>query len=64
MTKERNGSIKEEVVDGIFGLLHKWWFWLIVSVFAGVNLGIIGKDNILHLLDRAVEIVTAMAGKL
>ncbi len=64
MTKERNGSIKEEVVDGIFALLQKWWVWLTLSVFAGINLGIIGKDNIIHLIDKAIEIVKALAGKL
>ena len=55
-------GVAKAIIDGIFGLLKQWWFWLMVVVIGGLLLGILDVGLISTLADKAVEIIRALKG--
>jgi hypothetical protein len=60
MSEEK--SIGTALVEGIFGLLKQWWFWLIVIVGGGLLWGQLDPDMLSSFADKAVQIIKAVKG--
>lgn len=59
---DKNGSIWEEVVDGIFAVLTKWWFWVLLILFAGLWSGRLDVNLLNFITDKIVIIFNAAKG--
>ena len=55
-------KVSEKIVEGSFGLLKQWWFWLIIIVGGGLITGLIDSNTISNASDKAVEIIRALKG--
>lgn len=63
---EKNGSIKEEVVEGSFTLLHKivdkWWVGAIGVVIYLMYTGKLDTTTVDFVVERFVKLATAIKG--
>jgi hypothetical protein len=63
---DKNGSIKEEVVEGSFTLLHKiidkWWIFAIGIVIYLMYIGKLDTSTVDFVVERFVKLATAIKG--
>ena len=55
-------ALGEKIVEGIFGLLKQWWFWLVIVVGGGLIFNLIDPGVMSGMADKAVDIIRAVKG--
>jgi hypothetical protein len=56
-----HNSLGGKILDGIFGLLHKVWFWVILLIVLGKYYGYITQDNFAHIFNSVVDLLKEFA---
>jgi len=55
-------ELLKPIIEGVFGLLKQWWFWVILVVGGGLLFNFVDATTISSLADKAVEIIKALKG--
>lgn len=56
-------TIMDEVIEGLFGIFHNAWFWVFLLIVLGAYYGFITQNNVLHILDKVIQLASTAISK-